>query len=84
MNFWARQDVRDGDYDAFFHGQRMVLPMYLSPGMDDHDIDDSGGIIYWDHGQRRTSWHYAWMRMSGPDWHPFRIPLEGPHAVSVE
>ena len=84
MNVWDRPDVLDGDYDAFFHGQRMVLSRYLSPGMDDHDIDDSGGIIYWDKGQRRTSWHHAWMRMSGPDWQPFRIPLEGAYAVPVE
>lgn len=79
----TRAHILSGDYDAFFHGQRMVLPQCLSPGVDDHDLDDSGGILYSNHGQTRTSWHYAWMRMSGPDWHPFRIPKEVCDAVSL-
>ena len=70
----TREQILSGDYDAFFHGQRMVVPQYLSDGMDDHDIDDSGGIIYSDQGQTRTAWYYTWMRLHGPDWQPFRIP----------
>ena len=71
----TREQVLSGEYDAFFHGQRMMLPENLGPDVLDHDIDDSAGIVYYANGTR-TCWHFTPYRMSTPDWQPFRIPQE--------
>jgi len=69
----TRAQVLSGEYDAFFHGQRMDL---APPALyRDVERDDTGGIAYLVDGSW-YSWHYTWMRQSGPNWQPFRISQE--------
>lgn len=51
--------------DSFYTGQRMMIA--LPESMDAHEVNDTGGIIYFKDGQR-VSWKYDEKRMSTPDW----------------
>lgn len=61
-------------------GQRMLLN--LPDGVVAHEIDDSGGIMYFTDGTR-TSWRRVTERLTCPDWCPWhRVNWSGQHDAS--